>query len=307
MSFTVEKTIKTCRGKLLKLSHNSAALKCKMVLNVYIPKQFYENVSVAKNKIPSIFYLSGLTCTPENCTEKGFIQIQADKYGFAVIYPDTSPRNVTFPKDCKIDPNDWALGEGAGFYLDSDTLENFQMGTYISEELPQSLASSTDLFEDKIDFLNKRSIMGHSMGGMGALNFYLNSFARNSNGYVSCSAFAPVVNPTAVPWGQNAFKLYFKDYEHEGKKLDPTLILKNKDFSDKILNILISSGDADPFLENQLKPQNLIDVVTEKNIKGIRVNIEPGYDHSYFFVSTFIPEHCEFHAKKLGLIDNLIK
>lgn len=300
MGFVVEKTINVCKGKLLKLAHESTSLKCKMVLNVYIPKQFYAN-STPQTKIPTIFYLSGLTCTPDNCTEKGFIQFQADKYGFTVVYPDTSPRGVSFPENCKIDPNDWSLGEGAGFYLNSDVLENFQMGKYISEELPKLLAEDISLFQNKIDFLENRSIMGHSMGGMGALNFYLNGFESANNKYISCSAFAPVANPTVVPWGQNAFNLYFKSPE-EGEKLDPTLTLKNKDFNGEKLRILITAGDADPFLKNQLKIQNLVDVIKEKKIEGIDVSIESGYDHSYFFISTFIPQHCEFHAKKLGLI-----
>ncbi|XBW37733.1 hypothetical protein QEN19_003315 [Hanseniaspora menglaensis] len=300
MSLQIEKTIAVCGGKLFKLSHESSVLKGKMVLNVYVPKQFL--TTEFKKKIPSIYFLSGLTCTPDNCTEKGFIQIQADKYGFAVVYPDTSPRNVKFSSDCGLDPEDWSLGEGAGFYLNSDILENFQMGSYISEELPQLLAADK-LFQEKIDFLQNRSIMGHSMGGMGALNFYLKSLNNSENTYMSCSAFAPVVNPTAVPWGQNAFKFYFKDPETEGRKLDPTLLLKNGEFSDKDINVLITTGDADPFFDNQLKTQNIIDVIKEKKIQGIDVNIESGYDHSYFFISTFVPEHCEYHAKKLGLIN----
>ncbi|GMM39318.1 S-formylglutathione hydrolase [Hanseniaspora uvarum] len=294
MSFSIVKEIAVCKGKLYKLTHESSTVKGNMNLNLYVPSK------TSSTKIPTIYYLSGLTCSPDNCTEKGFVQFQADKYGFAVVYPDTSPRNVTWPKDVNIDTSNWALGEGAGFYLNSDKFENFKMFDYICKELPVSLNESE--FGKTIDFIEKRSIMGHSMGGMGALNFYLKGKLNEISPYVSCSAFAPVANPTDCPWGVDAFEFYFEKGIKAGEAIDPTLIIGSEAFKGKSLDILITTGDSDPFFKNQLRTENFIKAVEENNVQNVTINIEKGFDHSYFFVSTFVPQHCEFHAQKLGLI-----
>ena len=294
MAFKIVKEIAACSGKIYKLTHESSTVKGTMALNLYVP------ATKSNAKIPTIYYLSGLTCTPDNCTEKGFVQYQADKYGFAVVYPDTSPRNVAWPKDVEIDTSNWALGEGAGFYLNSDKFENFKMFDYICKELPTSLSESD--FGKTIDFTNKKSIMGHSMGGMGALNFYLKGKLNEISPYVSCSAFAPVANPTDCPWGVDAFNFYFKDGLKAGEVIDPTLVIGSDAFKDKTLEILVTTGNGDPFFKNQLRTENFIKAVKENEVKGVVVNIEEGFDHSYFFISTFVPQHCEFHAQKLGLL-----
>lgn len=294
MSFNIVKEISVCKGKLYKLTHESTTVKGTMNLNLYVPP------TASKGKIPTIYYLSGLTCTPDNCTEKGFVQFQADKFGFAVVYPDTSPRNVVWPEGANVDTSNWALGEGAGFYLNSDKFENFKMFDYICKELPKSLSESD--FGNTIDFTDKKSVMGHSMGGMGALTLYLKGVANEISPYVSCSAFAPVANPTDCPWGVDAFNFYFKDGVKAGESLDPTLIVGSDAFKGKKLDILVTTGNSDPFFKNQLRTENFIKAVEENGIEGVSVNIEDGFDHSYFFVSTFVPQHCEFHAKKLDLI-----
>lgn len=296
MTFTVKQTIASCGGKLLKLTHQSQCTRTAMDLNVYLPKQFYRQEGASK-KIPTIYYLSGLTCTPQNASEKAFWQPQADKYGFAVVFPDTSPRGDNVPDD---PASSWDFGHGAGFYLNATRdpfMENYQMKAYVYEELPKLLSQDVELFQGKVDFLGNIAISGHSMGGMGALNGIFNYY----NKYVSCSAFAPVVSPSTVPWGKKAFSGYLQE-QKEWAQYDPCELVKNVENSNE-KNILIHVGSNDPFME-QLKPALFLE-----NVKGtswekhVDLNIVEGFDHSYYFISTFVPEHAKFHAKYLGLLD----
>ncbi|XDT15755.1 Putative esterase [Nakaseomyces glabratus] len=291
------KSIAVCGGKLLQLKHASEVLHCEMDVNVYLPKQY--NTNSQGKKIPTIYYLSGLTCTPQNASEKAFWQAQADKYGFAMVYPDTSPRG----DDVAGDPEgSWDFGKGAGFYINA-TKEPFQkhyhMFDYVHKELPSELAK---FFEEqgqsKIDFLDNVSITGHSMGGFGALSGYLLHYSDNK--YKSCSAFAPIVNPSVVPWGQKAFKGYFNDPK-EGEHYDPCNLVKQVKNTNNS-STLIHVGTNDPFLKEQLQPHLLKEAATGTTWENkIDINLVDGFDHSYYFISTFVPEHAAFHAKHLGL------
>ncbi|CCK73543.1 S-formylglutathione hydrolase NDAI_0G05600 [Naumovozyma dairenensis CBS 421] len=295
MAFTIKQEIANFGGKLLKLSHESISTKTTMDVNVYLPKQFFQSTS---KKIPTLYYLSGLTCTPQNASEKAFWQPQADKYGFVMVFPDTSPRGEQVPTDPE---NSWDFGHGAGFYVNAQKdpyAKNYQMFKYVHEELPNAL-SSFHYFQNKIDFVKLKSITGHSMGGFGAVSGFLKLYKD----FASCSAFAPILAPSLVPWGQKAFKGYLGDEE---KKLwgeyDPSVLVKSvENVDDK--KILVHIGSNDPFLEKQLKPELFLAACKGTSWeKSIELHIVDGFDHSYYFISTFVPEHAEFHAKALGLV-----
>ncbi|EDO16460.1 hypothetical protein Kpol_1066p25 [Vanderwaltozyma polyspora DSM 70294] len=297
MTFKINQEIAVCGGRLLKLSHESIATKTSMDVNVYLPKQFYQKSSKI---IPSIYYLSGLTCSPQNASEKAFWQIQADKYGFVMVFPDTSPRGEGVATDPE---NSWDFGIGAGFYVNATEepySKNYHMFDYVHNELPKSLSEHFNKDGKKIDFLDNIAITGHSMGGFGAISGYLKTLDKNQ--YKSCSAFAPIVNPMNVPWGQKAFKGYLGDDKSKWEQYDPCQLLKvvpskNND------KILIHVGTNDPFLERELKPDNIVEASKGTTWENkIDMNIAEGFDHSYYFISTFVPMHAEFHAKNLGLI-----
>ncbi|CAG97875.1 S-formylglutathione hydrolase [Kluyveromyces lactis] len=295
MALKINSAIAVCGGKLLKLSHFSSCTGTDMDVNLYLPKQYYTSIDDSK-LIPSVLYLSGLTCTPQNASEKAFWQIQADKFGFAVIFPDTSPRGDGVATDPE---GSWDFGLGAGFYVNATEQpysSHYKMYDYVHKELPEVLAEE---FGSKVDFFKNISITGHSMGGFGALSGYL----KNINRYKSCSAFAPIVNPSAVPWGQKAFTGYLGSSNKEAwDGYDPTKLIKHVEN----LNgnkILIHVGSNDPFLEKHLRPHLLQEAAKGTFWEGkIEVNFEDGFDHSYYFISTFVPQHAEFHAKHLGLI-----
>lgn len=297
MSFKVQAEVAVCGGKLLKLSHYSDVVSNHMDVNVYLPKQYYNGSS--DRSIPSIYFLSGLTCTPQNASEKAFWQLQADKYGFAVVYPDTSPRGEHIPDDPAYD-----FGVGASFYVNATQepyKKHYQMYDYVHQELPRQL---NDYFAKhggpEVDFLKNVSIVGHSMGGYGALSGYLQNY--ESKKYKCCSAFAPIVNPINVPWGQKAFGNYLGNNKSSWEQYDPSELVK------KVTNtgndkILIHQGSKDGFLEENLRPELLIEATKGTSWEGkIDLHIVDGFDHSYYFISSFVPEHAEFHAKHLGLL-----
>ncbi|CAL9730726.1 S-formylglutathione hydrolase [Monosporozyma unispora] len=302
MSFKINSKVAACGGQFLKLSHQSNVTKCSMDVNVYLPRQYFQrkdekNNQGAKKQIPTIYYLSGLTCTPQNASEKAFWQIQADKFGFAMVFPDTSPRGDVIPGDPE---KSWDFGLGAGFYINATKVpfnKNYKMYDYVHKELPMELSNYFN--ENLIDFIDNVSITGHSMGGFGAIS----GFLQNLNKYKSCSAFAPILNPLNVPWGQKAFNGYFNDANLEGGKHDPTeLIQSTKYLSTK--EILIHIGTNDPFLKNQLKPELFLDKVKGTEWEShIDLEMVEGFDHSYYFISSFVPQHAEFHAKHLGLLN----
>lgn len=275
-----------------------------MDVNVYLPRQYFERIQNEPEKqskqkqIPTLYYLSGLTCTPQNASEKAFWQIQADRFGFAMVFPDTSPRGDDIPTDPE---NSWDFGVGAGFYINATKTpfnKNYNMYDYVHSELPIELSK---YFNDKniIDFQDNVSITGHSMGGFGAIS----GFLQNLNKYKSCSAFAPILNPLNIPWGQKAFNGYFNDANLEGAKYDPTELIQHTDYIPG-KEILIHIGTNDPFLKNELKPELFLEKVKGTEwASHIDLQMVEGFDHSYYFISSFVPQHAEFHANHLGLLN----
>lgn len=293
MSFKTNATIIQFGGILHKLSHDSALTKTPMDVNVFIPP--INPTSTTKQKIPVLIYLSGLTCTPQNATEKSFFQYWASKYGFAIVFPDTSPRGA------KIEGEDdsWDFGTGAGFYVDatqSPWNKNYQMYSYIHKELLDKL--SEQFIE--LDFENNIGITGHSMGGMGALVGFLTQPKK----YKSISAFALISNPSIVQWGEKNFGNYLgNDDKQNWYKYDPTHLIKQyTTTNDYQPSILIHQGLNDNFYADQLKPENFVKAAKEANYKGeIDLRLVDGYDHLYFFISSFVEDHAKHHAKYLGL------
>ncbi len=237
--------------------------------------------------VPILWWLSGLTCTEENFTLKAGAYAQAARLGLAIIAPDTSPRGQQVADDEAYD-----LGQGAGFYLDatqSPWTPHFSMYSYITEEL-QALVTN----EFSVD-ATRQGISGHSMGGHGALVLGL----RNPSLYQSISAFAPIVAPCECPWGQKAFSAYLGEDQTAWAAYDACQILSNSASREAFPAILVDQGGADQFLEEQLKPELLEDAAKQAG-QEILIRHQPGYDHSYFFVSSFIADHLKHHAAVLN-------
>jgi len=260
-----------------------------MALNLYLPP----GAGATNKTVPVLLYLAGLTCTGDNGAEKGFFQSGASQKGIAVVFPDTSPRGL------KIAGEDEAydFGSGAGFYVNATKdpwSKNYKMESYITSELPSLLFKSFSELDSK-----RVSITGHSMGGHGALSLFL----KNPGMYKSVSAFAPITNPMNCPWGQKAFNGYFGEDKSEWKKHDSTELVKG--WKGK-LDILIDVGTADNFYkQKQLLPENFAEAAKESgNDKGLVIRYQDGYDHSYFFISTFSTDHINHAAKYLFAYDD---
>ncbi|KAI9817830.1 MAG: hypothetical protein M1827_000949 [Pycnora praestabilis] len=290
MSFETKATIASFGGKLLKLTHQARSTNCEMGLNLYLPPQATDAaLNKTIHKVPVIFYLAGLTCTGDNGAEKGFFQHGASQKGIAVVYPDTSPRGL------KIEGEDDAydFGSGAGFYVDATKepwTKGYKMYTYITAELPKALFSAFEQLD-----ASRVSIMGHSMGGHGALTLFL----KNPGMYKSCSAFAPITNPINCPWGQKAFKGYFgEDQQQQWKEHDATELVKKWKGP---LDILIDVGTGDNFYkQGQLLPENFAKAAKEAgNDKDLTIRYQPDYDHSYFTMASFADDHVNHAAKHL--------
>lgn len=273
---------------MLKLAHQSKTVGTEMKFNLYLPPQVAADKSY---KAPVLIYLSGLTCTAENCSEKGFFQNGASKKGIAILYPDTSPRGAQIEGE----DESYDFGTGAGFYVDATAepwSKNYKMYSYVTEELPSTVFSEFKQLDS-----SRVSITGHSMGGHGALSLFL----KNPGKYKSVSAFAPIANPLKAPWGEKAFKGYFgeKDWQSKGAEHDSTELLKK--WSGGKLDILIDVGTGDNFYtQKQLLPENFIEAA--KSIgqeKGVNVRFQPDYDHSYYTMSSFADDHVEHAAKYL--------
>lgn len=267
-------------GYLERMKHRSSVCGCDMTLAVYTPE-------ATGSKPPVVYWLSGLTCTDENFSQKAAAFETANKLGIALVMPDTSPRGDHVPDE---DPKTYDFGKGAGFYLNATTEKykaNYNMLDYITKELPAVLAESID----SIDW-SKAAIMGHSMGGHGAMTIAFKSPGK----YASVSAFSPICNPTTVPWGEKAFKLYLGEDKEAWKQYDTVELIKS--YSGPPLRLLVEQGTADNFLGNQLKPEALRAACDDKGI-ALNLRMREGYDHSYYFMSSFMADHLKFHASYL--------
>ena len=260
--------------------HYSESCKCDMTFAVYLPPQ------AKMNKVPVLWYLSGLTCTHENAMVKAAAQGWAAENGIALIFPDTSPRGENVPNH-----DDYDLGQGAGFYVNATTdkwSENFQMWDYITIELPKLIFENFPLLK------NAQGITGHSMGGHGALTMAMTL----PDQYQSVSAFAPIGNPTKSEWGQKQFKEYLGEDTTTWEKHDSTILMQKVGFHS---NVLIDQGNADNFLD-LLQPEALKNAMNMREQKG-QFRFSDGYDHSYFFIMSFMRDHIEHHANILNNIN----
>jgi S-formylglutathione hydrolase len=250
-----------------------------MQVSVFLP------AIAATERVPVLYYLSGLTCTEENVTAKGGAQRFAAEHGIAVVAPDTSPRGLDLPGE----HDDWDFGSGAGFYVnatESPWCDHYRMYDYVTEELPRVLSAS-----QPVD-IQRASITGHSMGGHGALVVAL----RNPERYASVSAFAPITSPTRCPWGERALSAYLGKDRSNWVDYDASLLVKNSQHPSQIL---IDQGSADGFLEDQLKPK-LFESACREAGQPLLLRMQEGYDHSYFFIATFMGDHVAHAAKALA-------
>ena len=257
-------------------SHASKSCSCDMTFGLFLPEEARDG------PVPVLWYLSGLTCTHENAMTKAGAQSWAAEHGIALVFPDTSPRG-----DDVADDEAYDLGKGAGFYVNATEkpwTPHFQMWTYIAEELPALLGK-----EFPLD-MERQGITGHSMGGHGALTLAMNLPGR----FASVSAFAPITNPTTSDWGRKQLNAYLGANEDSWARHDATLMMQNTGFDGPVL---IDQGASDQFLD-LLKPEALSAAMAAKRQQGT-FRMQPGYDHSYFFVSTFMEDHVAFHADAL--------
>ena len=268
---------KCFEGDQLVYSHYSDVCNCDMTFALYLP------VQKNNKKLQIIWFLSGLTCTHENAMIKSGIQRWASEEKIAIIFPDTSPRGDGVPDD-----NNFDLGQGAGFYVNSTEnpwKKNFQMWSYIVDELPSLVFK-----EFPID-PSKQSVMGHSMGGLGALNIAF----RNPEIYKTVSAFAPISNPTKGVWGQKQFEAYLGKDKDKWEKYDPSILLSEQGYKGKIL---VDQGTKDDFLKN-LMPESL-EKIFKLRKNGDQIRYQNDYDHSYFFVSSFLKDHIIWHKENVN-------
>lgn len=270
-------SVKVFGGNQLVYTHTSKEVKCDMKFAVYLPN--------TTEKCPVLFFLSGLTCTEQNVITKGFFQQKAAEHGIIVVCPDTSPRESNHPEE----HDNWDFGSGAGFYLDATKApwsDNYRMYSYVTKELPALIGENFEQAD-----MSRMSITGHSMGGHGALI----SFLKNPGMYKSASAFSPICNPTKCAWGDKAFKGYLEGGVEEGKAYDACELIKSYPGPGAIM---CDQGNKDGFYPHQLLSENLVDAAKGTNV-SVNMRIQDGYDHSYYFISTFMPDHMDFHAKHL--------
>ena len=257
--------------------HWSEACNCDMTFGIFMP-------SLATiEPVPLVWYLSGLTCTHENAMTKAGAQAAAEEFGVAIVFPDTSPRGNNVPDD-----NDYDLGQGAGFYLNATEqpwVNNFKMWDYITLDLTNIINKHFN-----VD-MARQSIMGHSMGGHGALTIGMGIPGR----FKSISALSPICNPTGADWGRKQLAAYLGNDEQSWVGHDSSILMSNEGFDGKVL---IDIGSKDQFMD-LLRPETLANAMTQRRQPG-EFRIQSGYDHSYFFVSTFIDDHLAFHADLLN-------
>lgn len=280
MSLEITNSHRSFGGWTKHFSHRSSTLNCDMRFAIFLPPQ-----SANGKKVPMLYWLSGLTCTDENFMQKAGAQRIAAKLGIAIVAMDTSPRG-----DEVADDESYDLGQGAGFYVNATQApwnKNFHMYDYVLSELPE-------LVEATFPVSDARSIMGHSMGGHGALVLAL----RNPERFRSVSAFSPISNPVNCPWGQKAFSSYLGEDTSAWAGYDASLLMRN---ATQFVPTLVDQGEADQFLDTQLKPEAL---EAAANASGYPLELyrRDGYDHSYYFIARFIEDHLRFHARHLGAV-----
>jgi S-formylglutathione hydrolase len=267
-------------GRQLVVKHASEATSTDMTFSIYLPPQAEQG-----ERLPVVWYLSGLTCTHANVTEKGEYRAACAEHGLVFVAPDTSPRGEGVLDD---PAGAYDFGLGAGFYVDATQdpwATNYRMWTYVTEELPALVVG-----EFPVDGY-RQAITGHSMGGHGALTVAL----RNPNLFRSVSALAPIVAPSQVPWGQKALAGYLGDESTAWRKHDAVALIEG---GARVPELLVDVGKSDPFIEKELRPELLERACAAAGIP-LTLRIQPGYDHSYFFISTFMAEHLRWHAERL--------
>lgn len=278
ITMKLEKSFKCHGGDLRYFSHESDATGTEMRFSLFLPEQ------AQSAKVPYIVFLSGLTCTEDNFTTKGMAYRQAAALGLAVLAPDTSPRGEDVPNDEAYD-----LGQGAGFYINATQAPwatHFQMEDYITQELLPAVEQHFPLDT------TRRGISGHSMGGHGALTL----FYKYPEMFRACSAFSPIVAPSQVPWGHKVFTAYLGSNQEIWLQHDACHLVGLASSTTHQKPILIHQGLSDQFLESQLKPE-LFQQACEAAGQSLSLHLVEGYDHSYFFIQSFIDEHLRFHAR----------
>jgi len=278
VALTEKSSAKMHGGDVKFFTHASAVCNCEMEFSIFLPAE------ASSGPCPVLYWLSGLTCTAENFTTKAGAQRYAAEHGLIIVTPDTSPRGDGVANDEGYD-----LGQGAGFYVNATRdpwASHFHMYDYVVNELPGIIESSFPVNT------GRQGIFGHSMGGHGALTIAL----KNPGRFKSVSAFSPIVAPTQCPWGHKALGAYLGDDRSAWEAHDATCLIAN---AEERLPILVDQGDADDFLEEQLKP-HLLEEACKDAGHPIEVRMQPGYDHSYYFIASFVGEHIEHHANALA-------
>ncbi|KAF7728147.1 hypothetical protein EC973_006662 [Apophysomyces ossiformis] len=277
---------KAFEGYVIKYEHLSTELNCSMKFNVFLPKES------EKAAVPAVYFLSGLTCTEDNFIHKSGAVVEAARHGVALVAPDTSPRGVSIEGD----EDSWDFGTGdcqsAGFYVDATEprwANHYRMYSYIVRELPHLIHTELPIDGSRV------SIMGHSMGGHGALTIFL----RNPGQFKTVSAFSPISHPIECPWGKKAFGGYLGPDKETWKQYDTVELLSTLE-KERKMDVLVDVGSSDAFLDSQL----CVDVLKEKvHALGLdeqwKIRLQEGYDHSYYFISTFIADHIQHHVKAL--------
>ncbi len=258
--------------------HKSEACQCDMTFALFLPPQ------AEHAPVPVLWYLSGLTCTHQNVMDKGEYRRLAAELGIAILCPDTSPRGDDVPDE----PDNWQFGKGAGFYLNATEApfaKNYQMYSYITEELTELVAK-----EFPLD-MSRQAITGHSMGGHGAVTIAL----KNPERFKSVSAFAPIAQPSTAGWSKPAFEKYLGNNQSAWRAYDTTALIED---GHRIESLLVDQGTSDSFLDDGLRPWLLQEACAKAAIP-LTLNMREGYDHSYYFISTFMDEHLRWHAARL--------
>ena len=261
--------------------HASRETSTDMTFSIFLPPQAFDSDAAP---LPVIWYLSGLTCTHANVTEKGEYRAACAELGLIFVAPDTSPRGSGVPDDEAYD-----FGQGAGFYVDATEAPyaaNYRMASYIARELPELVAANFPAD------MARQGIMGHSMGGHGALTLALKHPGR----YRAASAFAPIVAPALVPWGEKALGRYLGPDRANWRAYDSVALIED---GARVAELLVDQGKADNFLAEQLRPELLRVACADAGIP-LTLRMQPGYDHSYYFISTFMADHLRWHAERLG-------